>query len=521
MVQLPKPKSAEDFRNLPRQDAWKDDPTIPRVVTIRPDYGGCFKRFTEFPDGSATEETIHADGTEVLPTPMRSAAEVARADAWTGVEKALRRLAETRAGRLVHDGAGWWAFDGTLWRRRRDVTREMRAALREAGTAEPWPALVAAVEQLARQDPSLTTCPALAAAGAWDPDPMRLGTPGGTVDLATGALAPADPADRITRATSVAPAATADCPLWRRFLAEAMEGDADRVRFLQRFCGYALTGETSEHVLLFGLGEGGNGKSVFANIVRTILGTYAAVAAPDLLAGGAGARGRQLHSAEVAMLAGARLVTASETEEGRTWADGRLKLLTGGDPVTARFAGRDPFTFTPRFKLLVTGNHMPALRCVDAALRRRLRLVPFAHTPAVPDRRLEAKLRDESPAILRWMIEGCVAWAAEGPDGGLSGGRRDRDRRLPRRGGPRRPVPRRMVRPRRDLPGELRRPLRRLVRLRPHPRRAPRHPAPPRHPPRPPRAGAGAPAPRKGVPGGAFAAGRGAVRGGAGGADWG
>ena len=111
------------------------------------------------------------------------------------------------------------------------------------------------------------------------------------------------------------------------------------------------------------------------------------------------------------MLAGARLVTASETEEGRIWADGRLKLLTGGDPVTARFPGKDPFTFTPRFKLLVVGNHRPVLRTVDAALRRRLCVVPFAFTPAAPDRRLEARLRAEGPAILRWMIEGCVAWA--------------------------------------------------------------------------------------------------------------
>ncbi len=402
-----------DAKVRPLQDAWKNDPTIPRVVTVVPSSEGCFRRLTKFPDGSATEEVIHADGTEVVPGPMRSAAAAARADASAGTDAAVRRLVEAHAGTLCHDGAGWWRFDGAIWRREPHVGRKVRAALREAGVADPWPGLVAAAEGLARSEP------ALAAAAEWDADPWRLGTPGGTVDLATGLLRAADPADRITRATSVAPADTADCPLWRRFLGEAMEGDADRVGFLQRFCGYALTGETCEHVALFALGEGGNGKSVFANIVRGIMGTYAAVAAPDLLTHGSGRRVERAHSAEVAVLAGARLVAASETEEGRTWADGRLKLLTGGDPVTARFLGRDPFTFTPRFKLLVVGNHMPVLRSVDAALRRRLRVVPFAHTPAVPDRRLEAKLREEGPAILRWMIEGCVAWAAEGPDGGL------------------------------------------------------------------------------------------------------
>ena len=278
------------------------------------------------------------------------------------------------------------------------------------------------VDFLPRDRPSPPS-PAAPAAGD---DPWRLDTPGGTVDLATGALGPAAPAG--PRVTAVAPAETADCPLWRRFLAEAMSGDAGRVAFLQRFCGYALTGETGEHALLFGLGEGGNGKSVFTNTVRGIFGSYAAVAAPDLLAQGAERRAgqggyRSAHSAEVAMLEGARLVTASETEEGRVWADGRLKLLTGGDPITARFLGRDPFTFTPRFKLVVVGNHMPVLRTVDAAIRRRLCVVPFAHQPPLPDIRLETKLRAEWPAILRWMIEGCLAWQGRVGDGGSGLGR--------------------------------------------------------------------------------------------------
>ena len=392
-------------------DAFKGDPSLVRGVTITERGNGWYESVTRFADGSVTYDQFRRADAEAAVDPAVP----------PGADAAARRFAEAAAGTLTYDAAsgGWWAFDGAIWRRRHDVAREIRAALREAGHADPWPGLVTAVEGLARSEPEL------ALAGAWDPDafwdadPWLLGTPGGTVDLATGLLRPADPADRITRATSVAPAATADCPLWRRFLGEAMEGDADRVGFLQRFCGYALTGETCEHVALFGLGEGGNGKSVFSNTLRDILGSYAAVAAPDLLTHGTGRRVERAHSAEVAMLVGARLVAASETEEGRTWADGRLKLLTGGDPVTARRLGRDPFTFTPRFKLLVTGNHMPVLRSVDAALRRRLRVVPFAHRPAAPDRRLEGKLRAEAPAILRWMIEGCVAWASDGPDGGL------------------------------------------------------------------------------------------------------
>ena len=419
MTQTLRQTALDEARNIRPIDAVSDDPAIPRVVTIEDRGGGLFERVVTFPDGSTQCEFL----------PREEPRSPAGPDAPVRAEAAARRFAEAAAGTLLHDAATarWFAFDGAIWRREPHVTRRVRAALREAGVDDPAPGLVAAVEQLARSEPALQAGRGTVRDSVWDADPFRLGTPGGTVDLATGALRAADPGDRITRATAVAPAeatgAPADCPLWRRFLAETTGGDAALQNFLQRFCGYALTGDTCEHALLFGLGEGGNGKSVFVNTIRGIMGDYAAVAAPDLLAQGSERRAGKAHSAEVAMLAGARLVTASETEEGRVWADGRLKLLTGGDPVTARFLGRDPFTFTPRFKLLVVGNHMPVLRTVDAALRRRLCVVPFAHRPAVPDRRLEAKLRAEWPAILRWMIEGCLAWAAEGPDGGLCGGR--------------------------------------------------------------------------------------------------
>jgi putative DNA primase/helicase len=114
------------------------------------------------------------------------------------------------------------------------------------------------------------------------------------------------------------------------------------------------------------------------------------------------------------MLRGARLVTASETEEGRPWAEARIKQLTGGDAVTARFMRQDNFTFKPSFKLTIIGNHKPTLHSVDDAQRRRFNLVPFTRKPDRPDHRLEEKLKAEWPAILRWMIVGCLDWQANG-----------------------------------------------------------------------------------------------------------
>src|SRR5690606_25974113 len=107
---------------------------------------------------------------------------------------------------------------------------------------------------------------------------------------------------------------------------------------------------------------------------------------------------------------------AIETEQGRRWAEAKVKNLTGGDKVSARFLYQDFFEFWPQFKLFIAGNHRPALRNVDEAMRRRMHLIPFTVT-IPPDRRdgkLGEKLLAERNGILAWMLEGCLAWQREG-----------------------------------------------------------------------------------------------------------
>jgi len=157
-------------------------------------------------------------------------------------------------------------------------------------------------------------------------------------------------------------------------------------------------------------GSGGNGKSVFLNVLTGILSAYAATAAMDTFTASHGEK----HPTDLAMLRGARLVTASETEEGRAWAESRIKQMTGGDPITARFMRENFFTYTPQFKLTIVGNHKPMLRNVDEAARRRFNIIPFTRKPAKPDPQLDEKLQAEWPGILRWMIGGCLAWQAQG-----------------------------------------------------------------------------------------------------------
>jgi putative DNA primase/helicase len=331
-------------------------------------------------------------------------------------DSAALQFVETHGNdlRFCHATGAWFVWNGVYWQRNRKHlafhwARELARRLGEDLDEEfrnktSKVAFASAVERFAKADPQIAV-----EADYWDNDPFLLGTPGGTVDLRTGVSRQASQDDGITKLTSVAPI-DGDCPQWRRFIEETTGGDVALGRFLQQWCGYCLTGDIREHALLFCYGPGGNGKSVFLNTITKILHEYAATAAMETFA----VSRNEKHPTDLAMLRGARLVTASETEEGRAWAEARIKSMTGGDPITARFMRQDFFTFQPRFKLIIVGNHKPSLHRVDDAAKRRFNVVPFVHKPAKPDRELEQKLMSEAGEILRWMIQGCLDWQRNG-----------------------------------------------------------------------------------------------------------
>jgi putative DNA primase/helicase len=147
---------------------------------------------------------------------------------------------------------------------------------------------------------------------------------------------------------------------------------------------------------------------VFVNTVAGIVDEFHEEAVMDMLLVTHGER----HPTELAQLRGARLVTAVETEEGKRWNEAKIKKLTGGDPIEARFMRQDLFKFWPQFKLMIAGNHKPVIRNVDEAMRRRMNLIPFLVTIAekARDKDLIEKLKPEWPGILRWMIDGCLEW---------------------------------------------------------------------------------------------------------------
>jgi putative DNA primase/helicase len=266
---------------------------------------------------------------------------------------------------------------------------------------------VAAVERMAKTDPRIAT-----EAAIWDADPWLLNTPGRVVDLRTCVIREVQPSDHMTKITAVTPGG--DCPTWKAFLHKSLAGDVELIAFVQRMLGYSLTGDTREQALFFLYGQGGNGKGVLLNTVAGILADYAKTAPMATFTDSANASDR--HPTDLAGLRGARFVMASETEKGRKWAEAKIKSLTGGDPIAARFMGRDFFEYVPQFKLVIAGNHKPRLGTVDEAIRRRMNMIPFTiQIPAAErDAALPDRLKAEWGGILQWMVEGCMAWQQGG-----------------------------------------------------------------------------------------------------------
>lgn len=244
-----------------------------------------------------------------------------------------------------------------------------------------------------------------------DADLWALNTPAGVVHLTSGELAEHDRDAMHTKVAGASPGGA--CPTWLAFLTRIMGGDAEMVAFLQRVVGYCLTGSTREQCIFILYGNGSNGKSTFLDTLRAVLGDYVMHARAETFM--RDPRGGGIPN-DVAALRGARVVTASEPEQGEQLDESLVKEMTGDAAITARFMRGEFFTFAPRFKVLLATNHRPVIRGTDHGIWRRIRLVPFTQTirDDEKDRDLPTKLLAERDGILAWAVEGCLAWQRDG-----------------------------------------------------------------------------------------------------------
>jgi len=237
-----------------------------------------------------------------------------------------------------------------------------------------------------------------------DSVPLELCTPDGVINLAQGELREGDPyKDRHTKQTKVSPQKIS-VPKWEEFLKEVIVDD-ERMQYIQELFGLALIGETLHHVLPLLVGTGANGKSTILEVASGLLGDYVTQMPENFLLD----KGFQEHSTEIARLRGVRLAIGSETRPDGKFNESRVKMLTGGDTISARLIGKNFFDFKPSHTLILAMNHLPKVSAGGDGFWRRVRKINFDVTipPEKQNKHLAQMLIDEEgPGILQWMVEG-------------------------------------------------------------------------------------------------------------------
>lgn len=238
-----------------------------------------------------------------------------------------------------------------------------------------------------------------------DADAFALNTPAGVVDLRSGEIRQHRPEDYCTKITAVSPGAE-NAELFQDFLAKLTCGDADLQAYLQEIAGMCAIGKVLSESLIIAMGDGGNGKSTYFNLLHRVLGGYAWAISSEILT----ADTRKNKAPELAELRGKRLAIAAELEEGMRLDTGTVKKICSTDPINAEKKYCAPFSFIPSHSIVLYTNHLPKVGTNDRGTWDRIIVIPF-----------NARFRGEAdekkdycgflfercgPAVLSWMIEG-------------------------------------------------------------------------------------------------------------------
>lgn len=328
--------------------------------------------------------------------------------------------------RYVPD-VGWFVWREKLYERNDELPLFWAAACAESIAAETReaadPKLAAAIDKWAKASQNLSRIRAMVELARHHPsvalshermdaDPWALNCQNGVLDLKTGSMRVHSPEVVQTKITSTPFVPGAQAPLWRQFMREITCENDELARLIQTAVGYTLSGDTSERCFFILEGRGRNGKSVFVETIRTVLGTYGCPVGMSVFTG----EERNEVNRELARLRAVRMVTTSEGAKRMRFNESVLKNLTGDERLTARHMYRETIDYQPSFKLWFSTNHVPTLQWIDDAIRDRIRIFPFHFVvdPQKRDPHLRQKLLEEAEGILQWAFEGCLLWQAEG-----------------------------------------------------------------------------------------------------------
>lgn len=252
----------------------------------------------------------------------------------------------------------------------------------------------------------------------FDADKDLLNVRNGTLDLRTMEMRPHRASDRLTMRAPVTYDPEAGAEGWTAFIEDAQRGDRETIAYIQKLCGLCLISGNPEQKFWLFHGVTRSGKTTALEVLGRMLGPgYSRNVQPETFA-------EKEHkdsarpTSDTARLAGARFVRTSEASEGMLFGAARLKQLTGGDTMTARFLHENEFEFEPEFVAIMATNHLPHVSDKTLFDSGRLVVVPWMNhkDEKEQDKGLKDKLTEDEAlsGLLNWCLEGLARYRAEG-----------------------------------------------------------------------------------------------------------
>lgn len=254
-------------------------------------------------------------------------------------------------------------------------------------------------------------------ASALDARRDLLVAPNGTLELAAQPvrLRPNRLEDFNTITTGTRYVADARLPEWDKFLAR-FQPDVEIREWLQRLAGYTLLGRNPKRLMVVCFGDTSTGKTTFAKALDGALGAYASTTTMTVFRDNQDERPRP----DLVKVLSKRFVYAEEASASWHLHPDQIKRLTGGAPIQARVPyAKEYLEVVPAFTPWLLTNHAPTIEGADAALWRRVVVVPFdVQIPANEEDDQFQMLLDSAEgreAVLSWAMEGYKAYLAD-PD---------------------------------------------------------------------------------------------------------
>lgn len=187
----------------------------------------------------------------------------------------------------------------------------------------------------------------------------------------------------------------AECPEFDAFLADAVPED-DRQRAWEVLGYLLMPGNPLQRMFLL-TGAGGNGKGVYLNVIRDMLGNRNTSAEPLQDLGE-----NRFSSAE---LFGKLANICGDIDATFIEKTARIKELCGDDRMKGERKGERQFYFRFWGKAIFSANAIPGASDSSRGWIRRWEVVPFPHTPTKPDPSLSARIvAHELPGVARKAV---------------------------------------------------------------------------------------------------------------------